>query len=66
MEEEKIQLTLDTEQKPNDPLLDSVPTMQSVVKKEEEPTYSAGTFDESMLSDEEKQMVEKWKCESGY
>lgn len=33
MEEEKIQLTLDTEQKPNDPLLDSVPTMQSVVKK---------------------------------
>lgn len=63
MEEEKIQLTLDTEQKPNDPLLDSVPTMQSVVKKEEEPTYSAGTFDESMLSDEEKQMVEKFSNE---
>lgn len=55
MEEEKIQLTLDAEQKPDDALLDSVPTMQSVVKKEEEPTYSAGTFDESMLSDEEKQ-----------
>ena len=39
MEEEKIQLTLDAEQKPDDALLDSVPTMQSVVKKEEEPTY---------------------------
>lgn len=33
MEEEKIQLTLDAEQKPDDALLDSVPTMQSVVKK---------------------------------
>ena len=63
MEEEKIQLTLDAEQKPDDALLDSVPTMQSVVKKEEEPTYSAGTFDESMLSDEEKQMVEKFSNE---
>lgn len=31
--EEKIQLTLDAEQKPDDALLDSVPTMQSVVKK---------------------------------
>lgn len=63
MEEEKIQLTLDDEPKANDTLLDSVPTMQSVVKKEEEPTYSAGTFDESMLSDEEKQMVEKFSNE---
>ena len=63
MDEEKIQLTLDAEQKPDDTLLDSVPTMQSVVKKEEEPTYSAGTFDESMLSDEEKQMVEKFSNE---
>lgn len=63
MEEEKIQLTLDPEQKTNDTLLDSVPKMQSVVTKEEEPTYSVGTFDESMLSDEEKEMVEKFANE---
>ena len=59
MEEEKIQLTLDAEQKPDDALLDSVPTMQSVVKKGKNLLITAGTFDESMLSDEEKQMVRK-------
>ena len=39
--EEKIQLTLNPEQKMAEKLLDSVPTMQSVVNKSES-NYSAG------------------------
>ena len=39
--EEKIQLTLNPEQKTAEKLLDSVPTMQSVVNKSES-NYSAG------------------------
>ena len=56
MEEEKIQLTLSQEQKNTGTLFDSVPTMQSVVSKSES-NYSAGTVDESMLSEEEKAML---------
>ena len=51
MEEEKIQLTLSPEQKNTGTLFDSVPTMQSVVSKSES-NYSAGTIDESMISEE--------------
>lgn len=60
--EEKIQLTLNPEQKTVEKLLDSVPTMQSVVNKSES-NYSAGTIDESMLSEEEKAMVEQFASE---
>ena len=60
--EEKIQLTLNPEQKTAEKLLDSVPTMQSVVNKSES-NYSAGTIDESMLSKEEKAMVEQFANE---
>lgn len=60
--EEKIQLTLNPEQKTAEKLLDSVPTMQSVVNKSES-NYSAGTIDESMLSEEEKAMVEQFANE---
>ena len=60
--EEKIQLTLNPEQKTAEKLLDSVPTMQSVVNKSES-NYSAGTIDESMLSEEEKAMVEQFASE---
>lgn len=60
--EEKIQLTLNPEQKMAEKLLDSVPTMQSVVNKSES-NYSAGTIDESMLSEEEKAMVEQFASE---
>ena len=60
--EEKIQLTLNPEQKTAEKLLDSVPTMQSVVNKSES-NYSAGTIDESMLSEEEKTMVEQFASE---
>ena len=60
--EEKIQLTLNPEQKTAEKLLDSVPTMQSVVNKSES-NYSAGTIDESMLSEEEKAMVKQFANE---
>ena len=60
--EEKIQLTLNPEQKTAEKLLDSVPTMQSVVNKSES-NYSVGTIDESMLSEEEKAMVEQFANE---
>lgn len=60
--EEKIQLTLNPEQKTAEKLLDSVPTMHSVVNKSES-NYSAGTIDESMLSEEEKAMVEQFANE---
>ena len=60
--EEKIQLTLNPEKKTAETLLDSVPTMQSVVNKSES-SYSAGTIDESMLSEEEKTLVEQFASE---
>ena len=62
MEEEKIQLTLSPEQKNTGALFDGVPIMQSVVSKSES-NYSAGTIDESMLSEEEKAMVEQFASE---
>ena len=62
MEEEKIQLTLSPEPKNTGALFDGVPIMQSVVSKSES-NYSAGTIDESMLSEEEKAMVEQFASE---
>lgn len=60
--EEKIQLTLNSEQKSTETFLDSTPTLQSTVKKAES-NYSAGTIDESMLSEKEKKMVEQFASE---
>ncbi|MGN9077142.1 toxic anion resistance protein [Oliverpabstia intestinalis] len=60
--EEKIQLTLNSEQKSTEAFLDSTPTLQSTVKKAES-NYSAGTIDESMLSEKEKKMVEQFASE---
>lgn len=59
MEKEKIELTLDPEQSPS---IDDVPAMQTVTTEPEQ-NYSVGTFDESMFSDEEKEMVEKFSNE---
>lgn len=61
MEEEKINL-LESGAKDYRTLFDNVPTMQSVVNKPES-NYSAGTIDESMLSEEEKAMVEQFASE---
>lgn len=60
--EEKIQLILNSEQKSTEAFLDSTPTLQSTVKKAES-NYSAGTIDESMLSEKEKKMVEQFASE---
>lgn len=60
--EEKIQLTLNSEQKSTEAFLDSTTTLQSTVKKAES-NYSAGTIDESMLSEKEKKMVEQFASE---
>ena len=53
----KSTLTLNPEVQKGNPLLDDVPVMQSVVLPIGETGYSAGTIDESMLSDEERKMV---------
>lgn len=56
-------LTLNPEVQKRNPLLDDVPVMQSVVPPIGEKGYSAGTIDESMLSDEERKMVNQFASE---
>ena len=62
MGEEKITLTLEPKDKESESLLESVPSMKSIVGADET-SYSAGTIDESMLSEEEKAMVEQFASE---
>lgn len=59
----KSTLTLNPEVQKRNPLLDDVPVMQSVVPPIGETGYSAGTIDESMLSDEERKMVNQFASE---
>lgn len=59
----KSTLTLNPEAQKRNPLLDDVPVMQSVVSPMVETGYSAGTIDESMLSDEEREMVNQFASE---
>lgn len=59
----KSTLTLNPEVQKRNPLLDDVPAMQSVVSPMGETGYSAGTIDESMLSDEERKMVNQFASE---
>lgn len=59
----KSKLTLNPEVQQRNPLLDDVPVMQSVVSSVGETSYSAGTIDESMLSDEEREMVNQFASE---
>ena len=59
----KSKLTLNPEVQQRTPLLDGVPVMQSVVSPVGETGYSAGTIDESMLSDEEREMVNQFASE---
>ncbi|MCI6430189.1 MAG: toxic anion resistance protein [Lachnospiraceae bacterium] len=59
----KLKLTLNPEVQQRNPLLDGVPVMQSVVSPVGETGYSAGTIDESMLSDEEREMVNQFASE---
>lgn len=62
MGEEKITLTLEPKDKESESLLESVPSMKSIVGADET-NYSAGTIDESMLSDEERELVEQFSRE---
>lgn len=62
MGEEKITLTLEPKDKESKSLLESVPSMKSIVGVDET-NYSAGTIDESMLSDEERELVEQFSRE---
>lgn len=59
----KSTLTLNPEVQKRNPLLDDVPVMQSVVPPIGKMGYSAGTIDESMLSDEERKMVNQFASE---
>ena len=62
MGEEKINLTLEPGEKTKEDLLESVPAMKNVASTLGT-HYSAGTIDESMLSDDEKRMVEQFASE---
>lgn len=62
MGEEKITLTLEPKDKESESLLESVPSMKSIVGADET-NYSAGTIDESMLSAEERELVEQFSRE---
>ena len=62
MGEEKINLTLEPGEKTKEGLLESVPAMKDVASTLGT-HYSAGTIDESMLSDDEKRMVEQFASE---
>lgn len=63
METEKIKLTLDSSQKEDNLEFGNVPSMKSVADVEMKTNYAAGTIDESMLTDEEKEMVEQFASE---
>lgn len=61
MEAGKVNLTLEPDKKTGEGL-DNIPTMKSVVKNDET-SYSVGTIDESMLSEEERAMVDQFASE---
>ena len=63
METEKIKLTLDPSQKEDNLEFGNVPSMKSVADVEMKTNYAAGTIDESMLTDEEKEIVEQFASE---
>ncbi len=63
MEEEKIKLTLDPNESMNTTILADIPSMKNVAGSADKSTYSAGTIDESMLSEDEKAMVEQFAAE---
>ena len=63
MGEEKIKLTLDPNEGINSTILADIPSMKSVTGSADKATYSAGTIDESMLSEDEKAMVEEFAAE---
>lgn len=58
----QTKLTLNPEMKNSSDLSSDIPIMQSVIQREEN-EFSAGTIDESMLSEEEKAMVEQFASE---
>ena len=58
----KVALTLDPDNQ--DSTVQTVPKMQSLIKsKDESENFSAGTIDEDMLTEEEKQIVEQFANE---
>lgn len=61
----KYNLTLDPEVENTGITLDDIPTLSSVKSNQQsiKAEYSAGTIDESMLSDEEKEMVNQFASE---
>lgn len=61
--QKRTTLVLNPENHKRNPLLDDIPVMQSVVSSEEPKGYSAGTIDESMLSEEEREMVDQFASE---
>ena len=61
MEAGKVNLTLEPDKKTGEGL-DNIPIMKSVVKNDET-SYSVGTIDESMLSEEERAMVDQFASE---
>lgn len=61
--QKRTTLVLNPEDQKRNPLLDDIPVMQSVVSSEEPKGYSAGTIDESMLSEEEREMVDQFASE---
>ena len=61
MEQGKIELTLDSTIKTKE--IENIPYMKSVNENVGSTNYSAGTIDESMLSEEEREMVDKFARE---
>lgn len=61
----KYNLTLDSEIEKTGITLDDIPTLSSVKSNQQsiKAEFSAGTIDESMLSDEEKEIVNKFASE---
>ena len=59
---EMPKLTLNPEKNGND-LLSDAPVMKSIVESKSQELFSAGTIDESMLSEEEKEQVEQFASE---
>lgn len=62
MKTEKTKLTLKANIQSDEGLLNNTPVMKSIVDNNET-SYSAGTIDESMLSEEEKEMIEQFASE---
>lgn len=61
-EKTKTKLTLNPDEKTDGSLFENIPVMQRVIT-DGESNYSAGTIDESMLSEEEKKMVDQFASE---